>query len=192
MRGTDIFGATQEPLTLTHDCLEHFAFGSVADEIEAHGAMYWIRYGFTLDVEAFANEWDSLLRALMTEGYLPDVPKTRTLDSDVEDDISAIIEQGRAYCVRNVIDGDLDYADDSRRDLDRLANAFRAFFRRGYRKAARRYKGLAACEVAALFDSLQNAFAKVRLEFEGQSISVNVDLRTQSVRIDEIIPKEFD
>jgi len=196
---SDIFEPLSEGLGLAHDCIEHAAFGSVADEIEAHGAMYWVRYeggwsannGFTLSTEAFANEWENLLRGLMMEGYLPEAPKTRPLDSNVEEDISAIIEQGRAYCIRNVIADDPTRDEDSRRDLERLASIFRAYFRRGYRNAVRRYKGLASCEVASLFQSLEKAFTLQRAEYEGQEIEVIVNLKTQRVRIEELIPEEY-
>lgn len=190
-RGSDVFEPVSSALTLAHDCLEHTAFGSVADEIEAHGAMYRIRYeggwsgkyGFTLSVEAFAQEWESLLRGLMVEGYLPTAPKTRPLDESVEEDISAIIEQGKTYCVRNVLDSD---TEDSRDDLERLASVFRAFFRRGYRKAGQRFKGLASCEVAALFSELESAFEYHEPEHEYQQIAVRVNLKTQRVSIEEI------
>jgi len=196
---SDIFEPLSEGLGIAHDCLEHTAFGSVADEIEAHGAMYWVRYeggwsannGFTLDPSAFASEWQNLLQALMMEGYLPTPPKTRPLDEAVEEDISSIIEQGRAYCIRNVIADDPDRDEDSRKDLERIAEVFRAYFRKGYRNAVRRYKGLASCEVAALFMSIEKAFTLQRIEYEGQEIEVIVDLKTQRVCIEELIPEEY-
>lgn len=199
IRGSDVFEPVSSGLTLAHDCLEHMAFDSVADEIEAHGAMYWARYeggwsgsyGFTLSVEAFAAEWQNLLQGLMMEGYLPSAPKTRPLDSAVEEDISSIIEQGRAYCVRNVIAEDPDRDHDSRRELDRLADVFRAFFRKGYRKAVRRYKGLASCEVAALFSALESEFEHYEPEFEGQELTVTVNLKTQRVTIAETFEEEY-
>lgn len=199
IRGSDVFEPVSAALTLAHDCLEHAAFDSVADEIEAHGAMYWLRYeggwsgsyGFNLSVDAFANEWGNLLQGLMQESYLPDAPKTRPLDESVEEDISAIIEQGQAYCIREEIASDLDRDQDSRDSLAKLASVFRAFFRKGYRKAVRRYKGLASCEVAALFSSLESAFEYHEPEFEGQELAVTVNLKTQRVTIEEVIPAEY-
>lgn len=199
IRGSDIFEPVTDPLTLAHDCIEHAAFGSVADEIEAHAAMYRIRYeggwsarnGFTLSVQAFAEEWQNLLQGLMMEGYLPSAPKTRPLDDSIEEDISAIIEQGKAYCIRNVIADDPDRDADSRRDLERLADVFRAFFRRGYRKAGQRFKGLPSHDIATLFDALQDAFARHRPEYEGQEIEVTVNLKTERVLIEEMYPAEY-
>jgi|SRR5689334_9497539 len=198
-RGSDVFEPVQSGLTLAHDCLEHAAFGSVADEIEAHGAMYRIRYeggwsgsyGYTLNLEAFANEWDNLLRGLMMESYLPVPPKTQRLDDAIEEDISTIIEQGQAYCVRNVIAEDPDRDEDSRRNLARLADVFRAYFRRGYRKAGQRFKGLASCEIASLFSELESAFEHWTPEYEGQALAVTVNLQTQSVSISEIFSEEY-
>lgn len=198
-RGSDVFEPVSSGLTLAHDCLEHMAFDSVADEIEAHGAMYWARYeggwsgsyGFTLSVQAFAEEWQNLLQGLMMEGYLPSAPKTRPLDENVEEDISSIIEQGRAYCIRNEVSECQRPDSDGRADLERLADVFRAYFRRGYRKAVRRYKGLAACEVAALFSSLESAFEYHEPEFEGQELAVTVNLKMQRVTIEEIHPEEY-
>lgn len=200
IRGSDIFEPITYPIGLAHDCLEHAAFGSVADEIEAHGAMYWVRYeggwsdpkfGQTLNMESFTIEWENLLRGLMMEGYLPSVPKTRPLDSAIEEDISTIIEQGRACCIRNVIADDPSRDEDSRKELERLADVFRAFFRRGYRKAVRRYKGLAGCEVANLYNLLAQAFERQSIEYEGQEITVTVNLKTQRVTIEEVYPAEY-
>lgn len=190
----DLFEPVSSGLTLAHDCLEHTAFEDVSSEIEAHGAMYRIRYeggwqgtyGFTLNMDAFAREWGTLLDGLMMEGYLPDPPKTRPLDPAVEEDISSIIEQGQAYCIRNVIADNPDRDEDSRQDLKRLAAAFRAFFRKGYRKAGQRFKGLASCEIAALFSELEKAFEYHEPEYEGQELAVTVNLQTQSVQIEEI------
>lgn len=193
-RGSDIFEPVSSGLTLAHDIIEHAAFGSVADEIEAHGAMYRIRYeggwcgqyGFTLNIEAFAAEWQNLLNGLMMESYLPVPPKTRPLDETIEDDISSIIEQGKAYCIRNVIAEDPDRDQDSRDCLERLAGVFRAHFRIGYRKAGQRFKGLESCEIAALFSTLESEFEHHEPEYEGQEIAVTVNLRTQNVRIEEV------
>lgn len=194
IRGSDVFEPLSEGLGLAHDCMEHTAFGSVADEIEAHGAMYWVRYeggwqgkyGSNLNMEGFASEWQNLLNGLMSEPYLPDTPKTLPLDSQVEEDISSIIQKGKVFCIRNEVCECQREDSDSRKDLERLSGVFRAFFRRGYRKAIRRYKGLPAYEVAALFSELEKAFDRQRAEYEGQELAVTVDLRERNVRIEEI------
>jgi hypothetical protein len=194
IRGSDVFEPLTGGLGLAHDCLEHTAFDSVADEIEAHGAMYRIRYeggwsskyGFTLSIDSFASEWENLLRGLFQEGYLPDPPKTRRLDDAIEEDISTIIEEGKLYALRNVVDH-ADNDEESKRDLERLASVFRAHFRKGYRKAGQRFKGLLSCEVVAMFEALSNAFEHHEPEYEEEEIVVTVNLRTQSVQIDAVM-----
>jgi hypothetical protein len=194
IRGSDVFEPLSGGLGLAHDCLEHAAFDSVADEIEAHGAMYRIRYeggwssgyGYTLSIDSFASEWENLLRGLMAESYLPDPPKTRPLDATIEEDISSIIEQGKAYCMQNFLDFEPDNSE-AIRDLERIASVFRAHFRRGYRKAGQRFKGLASCEVAAMFECLSRAFERHEPTYEEEEIVVTVNLRTQSVRIEAVM-----
>jgi hypothetical protein len=198
-RSSDAFEPLAYPYGLAHDCLEHTAFGSVADEIEAHGAMYWVRYeggwsmpryGQTLNMESFASEWINLYNGLQAESYLPTPRKTRALDSAIEEDISSIIEQGRGTVRAEYGEGD-NGPDGFENDLDRIADVFRAYFRIGYRNAARRYKGLASCEVANLYNVLADAFERQRIEYEGQEIEVTVNLATGRVRIEELISEEY-
>jgi len=182
-----VYGPLSGSIGLAHDCLEHAAFDSVADEIEAHGAMYWIRYegGYNIDMESFSNEWTSLVQGLAEEPFFPTPPKTRPLEDSIEEDISTIIANGRALCLREF---DEDY---ERADIEKVANVFRAYFRRGYRKATRRYKGLAACKVAGLFSALVRAFEGQRIEYRGQEITVTVNLKTQRVTVEENISAEW-
>jgi len=185
------YGPLSGSLGLAHDCLEHTAFDSVADEIEAHGAMYWIRYegGYTkngnnIDMEGFSREWISLVQGLVQEPFFPTPPKTRPLEDSIEEDISTIIANGRALCLR-------EFHEDQRAEIEKIANVFRAYFRRGYRKATRRYKGLAAYNVASLFSALVDAFERQWIEYEGQEIIVTVNLKTQRVMVEENIPAEY-
>lgn len=173
-----------QPLTysvgLAHDTLEHFTFGSVADEIMAHGAMYWIRveggytddYGRCLVEQSFAHEWDNLYRGLVEESYLPDPPRTRTLDQHIEDFISEIIEQGR----RGVL---AEYPESSE-DIERIARVFRAYFRMGYRKARRRYR-CEAWRVAQTFIIMQKEFRRHLPAFEGEKLTVTFDCSKEKV-----------
>jgi hypothetical protein len=186
----ECFGPMDYSYGLSHDCLEHFAFDGVADEIEAHGAMYWLRYeggwshpkfGHTLDMEGFANEWISLVRGIYAEPYLPTPRKTRPLDSVIEDDISEIIEKGKK-AVRSEFGSDEDSPES---DTAGIEQVFRAYFRIGYRKAAKRYKGHAACEIAGLYNTLADAFERNKPECEGQQIVVTVNLKTGRVSVDE-------
>ena len=193
IRGTSAYEPLAYAYGLAHDCLEHTAFGSVADEIEAHGAMYWIRYeggwshpenGFTLDVGAFASEWINLYNGLQQEPYLPNPRNTRSLEETIEDDISSIIEQGRATIRREYEDANAD-------DIQRIADVFRAYFRTGYRNAVRRYKGQHACEIAALYNVLAQAFERHRPEYEGQEIAVSVNIKTGRVSIAEVYEEAY-
>lgn len=198
-RNSDAFEPVLSGLTLAHDCLEHFAFGSVADEIEAHGAMYRIRYeggwsgsyGHTLSIPAFAQEWTNLLMGLGQEPYLPTPPRTLALDEAIEEDISNIIAWGTTYVIENELNQDQDADQDRRHNLQRIADVFRAYFRRGYRKAGQRFKGLASCEIAALFSSLESEFEHYSPEYEGQELAVTVNLRTQRISIEEIMQEEY-
>jgi hypothetical protein len=194
-RNSDAFEPLMGGLGLAHDCLEHTAFGSVADEIEAHGAMYRIRYeggwssqyGQTLDTNSFAQEWTNLYQGLQQEPYLPTPPRTLALDEEIEEDISSIIRDGKNF-VRGEFMHD---GEDLEPALERIANVFRAYFRRGYRKAGQRFKGLASCEVAALFSSLESEFEHYSPEYEGQQLAVTVNLKTQRVSIEEIFSEEY-
>jgi len=182
---SSIFEPLEWAYGIAHDCLEHFAFRHVADEIEAHGAMYWVRYeggwsapkyGNTLSLHSFSHEWPNLYNGLVTDNsYMPTPPRTRALDSHIESDISEIIALGQQMIC---------YADED--DIRQIAQAFRAFFRIGYRKAARRFKGHAACEVANIYNMLAQAIERQSLEYEGQQIKVRVNLKTGRVSVEEI------
>lgn len=194
IRGSDIYEPFSEPLGLTHDTLEHFGFESVADEIEAHAAMYLYRYvggwydeyGNSLSLDVIASEWDNLLRALVREPYMPKAPECEPLDDEIEEEISFIIEQGKAYCEQNVIPGYFD-EEDIRSELERLASVFRAFFRQGYRKAQLRMGSEHPHDMAHLFKVVYDAFKRQRNpEFEGQKIIVRIDVENCEVSIEEV------
>lgn len=160
---------------LAHDLLEHAAFGSVADEIEAHGAMYWIRYeggycnaysGRSITLEDFSYEWENLAVGLSNEPFLPTPPRTTSLDSVVEEDISTIMEKGLETLREHT------YFQD---EIGRLEKVFRAYFRRGYRKAQKRYKGLGSCHVAWLFGCLVEKLKPyAEPQYEGRELTVRI------------------
>lgn len=194
------FNATRSGLTLAHDCLEHFRLETVADEIMAHGAMYWIRgeggycnhyNGRGIDAETLAGEWYSLFQAMEAGNNLEAPPRTKRLDSYVEQVIAEVIEQGAASVTKEYsYSGGLEY--DSRQTLKRLAEHFAAWFRIGYRKAARRYRGIAQYQVSYTFEQLEKAFDKQKPEYEGQRIKVNISTRSAEIHIDEIEFAEYD
>lgn len=191
----DAYDSSAYGLGLAHDILEHAAFDTVADEIEAHGAMYRIRYegGWcnpwnfnVLDMDAFALEWVSLIGGLGNESCLRTPPKTRPLSDEIEEDISTIIEKGKGF-VASEFGNDIF----SNEEAKRIEEVFRAYFRIGYRKVGKRFKGLMSCEIAALFDSLTKEFEKFKPENEGQEIKVTVNLKAQRVSIEEVIHEYY-
>lgn len=191
-RGSSAYEPLGYAYGLAHDCLEHTAFGTVADEIEAHGAMYWTRYeggwshpenGFNLSPKAISEEWLNLYNGLQVESYLPVPPRTRSLDSCIESDIAEIIELGSSM-VRN------EYPDCGS-DVERIAKVFQAYFRIGYRKAAKRYKGIISCEIANLYNQLAKAFERHKPEHEGQQIAVSINIKTGRVSIEEVFEEIY-
>ena len=187
-RGSETYG----PLTgsgIAHDLLEHFAFEHVGDEIEAHGVIFRIRYesGWVsrgifsrpLSLDALASEWIQLVQA-MNEGHLPVPRSTRPLDASVESEIDAIIEKGRKIVHDEfAYDGVMDENDAD--NLEILSDRFRAYFRIGYRKACRKYKD--AYNAGYCYNMLAERMEKMKPDFEGQKMTVDVNLRTCEVKI---------
>lgn len=174
---------------LAHDCLEHFALSTVADEIEAHGAMYWGRYegnwshpgySYTLTLDALAQEWNNLYRGLEIEPCMPVPPNTRPLDKHIEDDISTIMENGNVM-VRHEYD---EFTDND--ILEKITKVFRAYFRRGYRKAQKRYRGIPSYQIGQLYNKVAKAFELTRPEYEWQEIEVHINARKGEIKIREI------
>jgi hypothetical protein len=175
-----------EPLTyfvgLAHDCLEHFAFDSVADEIEAHAAMYWIRYeggwtnryGGMVTSTSFGEEWTSLCHGLLDDSFIPKPPRTIKLDEDTERAISSFIEHGSKEAKMD------DHSDEV---VNAIAEVYRAYFRRGYRKAIKRFKGHENYDIANLFSNLTDELEKImkHVEVEGQEFHVDVDMKTLEI-----------
>lgn len=175
---------------LAHDMLEHFAFEHIGDEIQAHAAMYRLRYesgwyhpdsGRNLRLEDIASEWVNLIRGLENDGQLLLPPKTRPLSDEIESDISFIIEKGRNWVVEEFTDSE--FVQDN---LEILAERFRAYFRIGYRRCEKRYKGHDAYNVAQAYNMLAQALKPYRAEYEGQALSVLVDINANRVCVEEI------
>lgn len=193
---SDAFGPLTYPIGLAHDCLEHAAFDGVADEIEAHGALYRVRveggycteHGSNFPPQNLAYEWENLFQGLVQDEYLPDPPKTRPLDSHIEDDISEIISRGRQTVLNVLIEN---YPENGQKFLDRLCEVFRAYFRRGYRKAGQRFKGMRADEMSHMFGELVKLFERKRIEFEGERIEVLVNVSQKTVQIREFPYEEY-
>lgn len=168
---------------IAHDCLEHHQLSTVADEIQAHGAMYWGRYqggwycplnGNNLTLVIFGYEWVNLYLAMMD--YNLDVPsRTKSLDKDVEADLDTIIEEGRQTLFKEYgPDGDnLDYRDRA----NEIANKFRGWFRKGFRAAALKYNrlGWQPHDVAHLFNQLTSSLGKRKPQYEGEQLQIVIN-----------------
>ena len=171
---------------IAHDLLEHFAFEHIGDEIEAHAAMYRIRYetgyrnkyGRGIELGDFSSEWIELVRGLERDGRLPTffAKRTRPLSEEIERDIDAIIEEGKRMVMEeNSYDG----MEESTREMyasmaSEIARVFRNYFRNGYRKTGKRYRGVDMSQVSYTFERLAKAFEKLTPEFEGDAITVDV------------------
>jgi hypothetical protein len=157
---------------LIHDCFEHFKLETVADEVMAHGALYWGRYqgaycypgnGRNLSLDDIGSEWIQLYHAIESGHNLAKPPRTCKLDSDVEEDISTIVEAG----TRSLRSEGLE----SWRVQEEIENNFRGWFRLGYRKAEQRYRklfGWTPSEVAYYYGQAIQSFEKTVPEYEGQ------------------------
>ena len=183
-RNSNTFGSIAFQQGLAHDCLEHLAFEHVGDEIEAHGAMYRLRYeggwqdsyGYSLEIDDFGAEWINLGLALFGDSQLFPPSKTRKLEDAVEEDISQIMESG-AKQLRDDID-------DCGLEVFMIEERFRDYFRIGYRKAAKRYKG----NVCFLFQEIADIFKTHKPEYEGQELKLNISLKDLTVSASLVEP----
>ena len=174
---------------IAHDVVEHFSLTTVSDEIMAHAAMYWIRYqsgyvnryGYNLKLEHIGEEWASLARA-MGEYHLEQAPRTCKLDETTEEDISTIMETGRA-AIRSEPGEDSSWQDMA----DEIEKVFRGWFRVGYRKAARKWGRLnmSPGEVSMIYQKVADAFEKAKSQWEGQKIELSIS-KNGEIRLLEI------
>lgn len=181
-----------QPITyaygLAHDILEHFAFDSLADEIMAHGAMYRIRYetgwtnkyGQSLSIANLAHAWAGLFQGVFSDGL--EMPSTaRKLDDCIEKDIEQIIAQGTVIVLEE------NTGEHVGEDLSMLRERFADWFRIGYRKASKRYRKHDVYQVGYMFTQLANRLEKLTPDFEGQTVSVHVDISGGKIVISEKI-----
>lgn len=162
---------------LAHDCLEHLSLTEVSDEIQAHAAIYWARYqggwcneyGRGVTLESIGSEWIGLARAIQDGHELRMPPKTRPLDSDIEEEIIVIMASGRE-AIRS------EGYDEWQKLADQIEKAFLGWFRIGFRKAARKWKrwNYGPAEVSHLFNQLAKAFKQHEPEHEGQELIVTI------------------
>lgn len=180
------YGPLQYAPGLAHDCLEHFGLSTVCDEIEAHGAMYWIRYeggygdalGREITLEGFSSEWINLYNALACGESLYPPKNTRSLDSNIESDIEQIILNGKRI-IRNEFNDEDDFVDPI---IERIEEVFAGHFRIGYRKAQKRYGRIGHCGALDLFEELTNGFERHKPVIEGTKLTVEVSIARKSVK----------
>ncbi len=184
----EVYDASNYAPGLAHDVLEHFELGTTEDEIEAHAAMYWLRYetghslrtpyGYSnMTLDNFSNEWTGLYQAASTEGGLNAAPEQEPLDDYLEEEISEIMEQG----LKLLHDEHGEYLEE--RIADRLAEVYTNWFRLGYRKTQERYATLGAGHAVTVFDDVRQGFENLERDekYGGERLTVTVDLETGDV-----------
>ncbi len=163
---------------IAHDSLEHFSLTDVSDEVMAHAVIYWGRdqsgwcneYGRNLSLEDIGSEWIQLFHAIEGGHNLIAPPRTCKLDSDVEEDISTIMEEGIRYLRSEGLE--------NWQTLETLEKNFRGWFRLGYRKAEKKYRlrmGIDPSELGYLYTKLAERFEKLKPEYEGQKIVLTIN-----------------
>lgn len=182
IKNHDIYEPLRYSVGLAHDCLEHFAFDNVEDEIQAHAAMFFIRYeggytnrfGQSIRGIDFTYEWENLARSLEVTGDSIKIPRTKKLDDEMERTITSFIEGGKKILHH--------YTEN--KYIDEIANAYRAHFRIGYRKAIKRFKGWASHDIAYLFGRLVEVFEQLNksLDNEDRKLHINIDMKTLRIQ----------
>ena len=185
----EVYGPFADAMGLAHDMLEHFELDTVEDEIEAHAAMYWIRFetglplpnGKNLDLESFSNEWTSLYGAACGEGGVRSIDAQERLDDDIEADLDVIVARG----AEDVSDEHEEWVEEE--ILSQLSANFRNWFRLGYRKTEERYSKIGQYAACYLFDEVTEGFKDLmrhREFYEGDELLFTVDLEEGTFSLD--------
>ena len=195
MDSSDSYEPISYPLGLAHDILEHLnGFETVADEIIAHGAMYWLRYeggyvppteyGRNITLQDIGSEWNNLFRAMETNGRLYVCEPQKLLDEHIEAELAEIIEHGREAIRSDFADGDR-----IETHLEMISERFADWFRKGYRLAEKRYGKAGRTATCGVFSEIirymENLFKHEELESAQASsdgIRVIVDTCKATVR----------
>lgn len=172
-------------MTVAHDVLEHFPNdqGDAEDEFMALGAALWIRGGggywyrkmpgnMNQEGDHLSSDFEEIVRRL--EGRRLDACRSPKIDdSFAEEQLELCAREAR----RNLRDAKLPTA-----DVDKAIN----WMRRGYRKAAKRFKHQSPDIVTSLFIDIEDA-AEAALKdhdaMEGDKLIVRVDLRHQKTHV---------
>jgi hypothetical protein len=181
------------PQSLAHDCMEHFGMRTASDEIEAVGCIYWLRYesgyvapskysrSINLDdlIADFSGNFDYFSR---NDLELPMAEKQKLLDPSIEQDLEEIISKGKEMTKREFGE-DIALGD----NLEIYSERFSDYFRIGYRKAEKRYGKLGRHASCLMFTKLFHIFDKNKPEFEGQALTVFMNIKTGQVHYKESV-----
>lgn len=197
-----------DPLTgvaVAHDMLEHFPKdgGAIESELMALGASLYVRdcgaYFAQKGLkhsEAYKNlaaDFPTLFSWCLENGPMefPDPGKTRPLDDEeCEQQAREAVEEAARLMVSEF---DADYTDAREfMDVRQQARAF-GWFRKGYRKACKRYRGIPAWKVCQAFNNIEqeaDQFLK-NARHEGQRASIACNVATEEVTLLELDREDY-
>jgi|SRR6185436_3779797 len=191
---TNLYQPTTDATGLAHDMLEHFATRNVADEIEAAGSIYHIRYetGYSppvrfarnVTMDDLGSDMLSMFEALAyKDDEIPFIVPQKPLSDEIEEDIRSIIQYGRKLIQNENPDG-MDSV-----ELDMLCERYPDYFRKGYRRSRMRFLRC-PCR-ATMFQTVRETIERTRPEYEGQRVIVHLNYLRGSVQVEEKYPEEY-
>jgi hypothetical protein len=182
-------------MAIAHDILEHFKGddGSIRAEFEAFGAMVWIRhqgaYWSTYTQQRLTDisdnlegEFEEQCHYWMDGRDLPSVrPCKRLQDDDIEEVIQRVVAAGLDRARRDCgLDDDCEFiSPNTRMQLIYC-------MRRGFRRAASRYRGHDPYHVCHVFHQVELAVEKLLIhgeECSGLDARIAVNMRTADTHI---------
>lgn len=180
-------------MTVAHDVLEHFSYtdASLEGEMMAFGSSLFIRHEgcYWGNKGAYHTDYHyhvsgEIAMFLQNNGlYIRKPPKTRKLDSELEDELTLV----RQRVIKAFPDYDIDI-NEGIEPLDRALD----WIRRGYRKAVRRFKGCSPFYVCSLFMDIER---EVDTRFKhgefGDELKISFSPSTLKHKITRISEAEF-
>ena len=187
IRQIDTFMVTTDGLLVAHDILEHQnglrSIGSVDDELEALGALWFVRgwtgqlrrdgVGDIYSVEESIGTDILNLAQVYNNGVNFRTPVPNTRASEAEDALQAICESGFDWMQK-----EFEHYEDDYVNGDRMSHYKRSvihYLRRGYSKAKKRFGSMSKAHY--MFWNIAEAVNPVakHLEFEGQQFKLSYD-----------------
>lgn len=181
-----VYTPNPDKLGVAHDAMEHFDFRDIGDEIEAHAAMYYIRYlggycsenGSNLDLKTFGYEFPNLAYGSQSNQspYFLDINQkvSRKLDSEVEDDLEEIIQHG----TKIFREEGFAYTTDKE-----ILKYYAEYFRRGFRKTLKLYNKASSCRLAYMFQKLEYEMKTIGRIEEYQILTIKLNPKTEEVKV---------